>query len=73
MGILSKDIIAKEVLVLEFLYSELVECILHRLKKGCQSQKLPTRLFFVSGTILDWNTVYYHFNKWSKVGCWKQI
>lgn len=83
MGILSKDIIEKWILPhlpigtrgfsIGVPLEELVECILHRLKTGCQWRELPTRQFFVSGTILDWNTVYYHFNKWSKAGCWKQV
>ena len=52
--------------------SELVEAILYRLKTGCQWRELPTKEFF-GGTILSWNTVYYHYNKWCKAGCWKKI
>ena len=51
---------------------EVVECIFHRLKTGCQWRELPTKQFF-SDKILNWNTVYYHFNKWSKNGCWSKI
>jgi transposase len=51
---------------------ELVEAILYRLKTGCQWRELPTEKFF-SGTILSWNSVYYHFNKWSKAGCWRKV
>ncbi len=83
MGILSKDIIEKWILPhllvgkrgfsIRVPLEELVECILHRLKTGCQWRELPTRQFFVSGKTLKWNTVFYHFNKWSKLGCWKKI
>ena len=51
---------------------ELVEAILYRLKTGCQWRELPTEKFF-SETILSWNSVYYHFNKWGKAGCWRKI
>ncbi len=51
---------------------ELVEAIFHRLKTGCQWRELPTKQFF-SGTIISWNTVYYHFQKWSRAGCWRKI
>ena len=51
---------------------ELVEAILYRLKTGCQWRELPTEKFF-RGTILSWNSVYYHFNKWNKASCWQKI
>lgn len=51
---------------------EIIEAILHRLKTGCQWRELPTKQFF-SDTILNWNTVFYHYNKWSKAGCWAKI
>lgn len=51
---------------------EIIEAILHRLKTGCQWRELPTKQFF-SGTILSWNTVFYHYNKWAKSGCWAKI
>ena len=51
---------------------EIVECIFHRLKTGCQWRELPTKQFF-SGKVLGWNAVYYHFNQWSKDGCWSKI
>ena len=51
---------------------EIVECILHRLKTGCQWRELPTKQFF-SAKILDWNSVFYYYNKWCKAGCWKSI
>lgn len=51
---------------------EIVECILHRLKTGCQWRELPTKQFFTT-KILVWESVYYYFNKWSKSGCWQKI
>ena len=51
---------------------EIIEAILYRLKTGCQWRELPTKQFF-SDTILSWNTVFYHYNKWSKSGCWAKI
>ena len=33
---------------------------------------MPTKQFF-SEKVLNWNTVYYHFNQWSKNGCWTKI
>lgn len=51
---------------------EIIEAILHRLKTGCQWRELPTKQFF-SDTMISWNTVFYHYNKWSKAGCWAKI
>jgi transposase len=51
---------------------EVVECILHRLKTGCQWRELPTKQFF-SKQILSWQSVFYYFNKWSKNGCWQKV
>ena len=52
--------------------TELVECIFYRLKTGCQWRQLPTESFFKEQT-LSWNSVFYYWNKWSKMGCWKRI
>ena len=52
--------------------TEIVACILYRLKTGCQWRELPTSAFFTD-KILSWNSVFYYYNKWSKAGCWKQI
>ena len=82
MGILSKDTIERWILPHLTIgergfeptvpLTEIVDAILHRLKTGCQWRLLPTKEFF-SDKVLDWNTVYYHFNKWSKAGCWTKI
>lgn len=52
--------------------TEIVECIFHRLKTGCQWRELPTKQFF-SNKALHWNSVFYYYNKWSKADCWKKI
>ena len=46
--------------------------ILYRLKTGCQWRELPIKMFFRSN-VISWQTVYYHFNKWSKMGLWKKL
>jgi transposase len=52
--------------------AEIVECIFHRLKTGCQWRELPTKQFFTD-KILHWNSVFYYYNKWSKANCWRTI
>jgi transposase len=51
---------------------EIVTVILYRLKTGCQWRELPLKEFF-SDEKITWNSVFYHFNKWSKAGCWQQV
>ena len=82
MGIMNKDMIEKWIVPhltvgergfeVTTPLTEIVECIFHRLKTGCQWRELPTKEFFTN-TVLSWNTVYYHFNKWAKAGCWQKI
>jgi transposase len=50
----------------------IVQAILHRLKTGCQWRELPLKQFFGDASI-TWNGVFYHFNKWSKAGCWLEV
>lgn len=52
--------------------TEIVECIFHRLKTGCQWRELPTKQFFTT-KVLCWNSVFYYYNKWSKADCWRTI
>jgi transposase len=52
--------------------TEVVECIFHRLKTGCQWRELPTKEFFTD-KVLCWNSVFYYYNKWSKADCWRTI
>lgn len=82
MGIISKDMIEEWILPHLTVGDrgfeptvpiiEIVECIFYRLKTGCQWRELPTKEFF-SDKILSWNSVYHHFNAWSKDGCWRKI
>jgi len=50
----------------------IVKAIIYRLKSGCQWRELPLGAFF-SRILITWNSVYYHFNKWSKDGSWKRM
>tara|TARA_B100001013_G_C24544185_1_gene415893 strand:+ start:114 stop:935 length:822 start_codon:yes stop_codon:yes gene_type:complete len=50
---------------------KIVKAILYKLKTGVQWRQLPVRHFF--GFIrYSWQSVFYHFNKWSKTGIWKK-
>lgn len=46
--------------------------ILYRLKTGCQWRYLPLKEVFTDQA-LSWQGVFYHYNKWSKQGCWKSV
>lgn len=50
----------------------IVKMIIYRLKSGCQWRELPIGAF-CSNILINWNSVYYHFNKWSKDGSWKKM
>ena len=50
---------------------QVVEAILYRLKTGCQWRQLPMKQFF--RIKYEWDSVYHHFQKWSKDGSWKNI
>jgi len=45
--------------------------ILYRLKTGCQWRQLPMKQFFKEK--YSWQSVYYHFQKWSKDGSWEKV
>ena len=51
---------------------EIVMLILYKLKTGCQWRLLPIKQFFEQQR-LSWQGVYYHYNRWCKLGCWKQV
>jgi transposase len=51
---------------------QIVQLILFRLKTGCQWRQLPIRQFLAKDE-LTWQGVYYHFNRWTKLGCWQKI
>ena len=50
----------------------IIKAIIYRLKTGTQWREIPIACF-ASPILLSWQTVYYHFNKWSKDGSWKRL
>jgi len=50
----------------------IVKMIIYRLKTGCQWRELPVKMF-CRKTIITWQSVYYHFNKWSNLGIWRKV
>ena len=50
---------------------QVVEAILYRLKTGCQWRQLPMKQFF--RVKYNWESVYYHFQKWCKDGSWQRV
>jgi transposase len=50
---------------------QVVMAILYRLKTGCQWRELPMKQFF--NVSYSWQSVYYHFQKWSKNGNWERV
>lgn len=76
MEILSKDTIKTDILpnlsigkrglpVSEETRVAIVECILYKLKTGCQWAFVPVQQF-VKEKDMTWQNIYYHFLKWSK-------
>ena len=51
--------------------SEVIQCILYKLKTGCQWHMLPVSSFF-TGRVLHYKTGYGHFRKWSRNGEWEK-
>jgi transposase len=50
---------------------QVITAILYRLKTGCQWRELPIKQFFKEK--YSWQSVYYHFQKWSKNGSWGKV
>lgn len=50
---------------------QVVQAAIYRLKTGCQWRELPTKQFFRVN--YSWQSVYYHFQKWSKDGSWEKM
>ena len=48
----------------------IIKAIIYRLKSGCQWREVPVSAF-CSRILITWNSIYYHFRKWSKDGSWK--
>ena len=44
-----------------------IQCILYKLKTGCQWHMLPVSAIF-TGRVLSYMSVYAHFRKWSRNG-----
>jgi len=51
---------------------EVIQCILYKLKTGCQWHMLPVSSVFTRG-VLHYKTVYGHFRKWSRNGEWEKV
>ena len=51
---------------------EVIQCILYKLKTGCQWHMLPVSAIF-TGRVLSYKSVYAHFRKWSKNGEWEKV
>ena len=49
----------------------MIEAILYRLKTGCQWRQLPMKQFFRCK--YNWQSVYFHFQKWCKDGSWQKV
>jgi transposase len=50
----------------------IVKAIIHRAKTGTQWRELPVG-YFCSRILISWQSIFYHFNKWSKDGSWKRL
>lgn len=50
---------------------QVIHAILYRLKTGCQWRELPMKQFFTIS--YRWQSVYHHFQKWSKDGSWQNM
>ena len=50
---------------------QVIMAIIYRLKTGCQWRQLPMKQFFREK--YSWQSVYYHFQKWSKNGSWERM
>lgn len=50
--------------------SEIINAILYKLKTGIQWNQLPVKALF-GNKVICWQTVYYHYRKWSLCGFWK--
>ncbi|GLB53688.1 DDE transposase [Neptunitalea chrysea] len=50
--------------------SEIINAILYKLKTGVQWFQLPVKALF-KDKVICWQSVYYHYRKWSRCGFWK--
>lgn len=63
---------AKRGFVSKYSLFGILNCIIYRLKTGCQCRELPLKQYF-ENELPCWQTVYHHFNKWSKNNDFKNI
>jgi len=49
-----------------------VKAIIYKLKTGTQWRELPVAQFG-SRILMTWQSVYYHFRKWTDNGSWKNL
>ena len=64
--------VAKRGYICQSSLSEAIQCILYKLKTGCQWYMLPVSSFFTA-KVLHYKTVYGHFRKWCKKGEWQKV
>jgi len=53
-------------------YWRIIKAIIYKLKTGVQWHLLPMRQFFQK-IDYHWSYVYYHYNKWCKMGVWEKL
>jgi len=53
-------------------YWRIVKAILYKLKTGIQWHLLPMKQFFQKFDY-QWSSVFYHYNKWCKMGIWEKL
>lgn len=53
-------------------YWRIVKAILYKLKTGIQWHLIPMKQFFQKFDY-QWSSVYYHYNKWCKMGIWEKL
>lgn len=63
---------AKRGFVSKYSLQGIINCIIYRLKTGCQWRELPIKQYF-DKEYPCWQTIYHHFNKWSKNNNFKYI
>jgi len=82
MEVLDKDIVNEE--IVPYLSTnkrgfsplvpivQIVQAVLYKLKTGCQWAYVPVNEF-VTEHGYSWQSIYYHYNKWSKDGSWQKV
>lgn len=63
---------AKRGFISKYSLQGIINCIIYRLKTGCQWRELPIKQYF-DEEYPCWQTIYHHFNKWSKYNNFQNI